>query len=430
MMPVVEMMGQHQVPGNVPAFIAKLWKMVGNTESDGLISWSEEGVSFYIKNQSEFARSQLPYYYKHSNMASFVRQLNMYGFRKVLSVEAGALKGEKEEMEFAHSFFIQGQEHLLHQIKRKVTTSVRSSPDFKQDFLPSSEKVNEVLTEMNQIRDRQEDMDGRLEAMKNENEALWGEVMSLRLRHSKQQKIVNKLIQFLVALVQPRGRKRSFQSRMGGGHLALEDTGVGAKLGKRPVGKEFEDIRVELSLQEAATDTQQQCGMAAAQLSQTDALAQVPGVAVEDVTEFVYTLDPLSVTLPQVQGETQLSLTPTRVRTPVVYRENLDMDDISMQELDSLKDLMTGQFLVDTSLVADLFGQDLDISTSNLFSDTLVDLEVEAEKEAEAVKRNLITYSPGKLGPGLPQENDPDLYAASDHDYADPDREDSLGLLY
>jgi len=200
----------------------------------------------------------------------------------------------------------------------------------------SSEKVNEVLTEMNQIRDRQEDMDGRLEAMKNENEALWGEVMSLRLRHSKQQKIVNKLIQFLVALVQPRGRKRSFQSRMGGGHLALEDTGVGAKLGKRPVGKEFEDIRVELSLQEAATDTQQQCGMAAAQLSQTDALAQV---AVEDVTEFVYTLDPLSVTLPQVQGETQLSLTPTRVRTPVVYRENLDMDDISMQELDSLKDL-------------------------------------------------------------------------------------------
>ena len=306
-------------------------------------------------------------------MASFVRQLNMYGFRKVLSVEAGALKGEKEEMEFAHSFFIQGQEHLLHQIKRKVTTSVRSSPDFKQDFLPSSEKVNEVLTEMNQLRDRQEDMDGRLEAMKNENEALWGEVMSLRLRHSKQQKIVNKLIQFLVALVQPRGRKRSFQSRMGGGHLALEDTGpgVGAKLGKRPVVKEFEDTRVDLSLQEAVTDTQQQCGMAAAQLSQqghpqlsqTDALAQV---AVEDVTEFVYTLDPLSVTLPQVQGETQLSLTPTRVRTPVVYRENLDMDDISMQELDSLKDLMTGQFLVDTSLVADLFGQDMDISTSSV----------------------------------------------------------------
>ena len=32
-------------------------------------------------------------------------QLNMSGFRKLVSVDAGALKGEKEEVEFAHNFF-------------------------------------------------------------------------------------------------------------------------------------------------------------------------------------------------------------------------------------------------------------------------------------------------------------------------------------
>ena len=39
---------------------------------------------------------------------------------------------------------------------------------------------------------RQEDMDGKLDTMRNENEALWGEVLNLRQKHSQQQKIVNK----------------------------------------------------------------------------------------------------------------------------------------------------------------------------------------------------------------------------------------------
>ena len=60
--------------------------------SDNLISWSEDGSSFTIRNQGEFTKTLLPYYYKHSNMASFVRQLNMYGFHKVMSVESGGLK--------------------------------------------------------------------------------------------------------------------------------------------------------------------------------------------------------------------------------------------------------------------------------------------------------------------------------------------------
>ena len=40
---------------------------------DLLISWTDSGNSFMIKNQAEFSRDLLPYYYKHSNMASFIR---------------------------------------------------------------------------------------------------------------------------------------------------------------------------------------------------------------------------------------------------------------------------------------------------------------------------------------------------------------------
>ena len=93
--------------------------------SDHLICWSDEGKSFIIRDQTEFAKSLLPYYYKHSNMASFVRQLNMYDFHKVMNVEAGGLRGERDEVEFAHPYFERGQDHLLEQIKRKVSLSTR-----------------------------------------------------------------------------------------------------------------------------------------------------------------------------------------------------------------------------------------------------------------------------------------------------------------
>ena len=89
-----------------------------------------------------------------------------------------------------------------------------------------SEKVTEVLNEVSQIKDKQEDLDGRFDTMKKENEALWREVVTLRQKHQSQQKIVNKLIQFLVSMVQPRMAGQSALKRRypaAGSHLAIED---------------------------------------------------------------------------------------------------------------------------------------------------------------------------------------------------------------
>ena len=57
----------------------------------------------------------------------------------------------------------------------------------------SSDEVTEDLTEVGQLKDKQEEMDGRLDVMKNENEALWWrEVITLGLRYSQHQETVNK----------------------------------------------------------------------------------------------------------------------------------------------------------------------------------------------------------------------------------------------
>ncbi|XP_006032525.2 heat shock factor protein 1 [Alligator sinensis] len=133
-------------------------------------------------------------------MASFVRQLNMYGFRKVVHIEQGGLvKPEKDDTEFQHPYFIRGQDHLLENIKRKVT-SVSSIKN--EDIKVRQDNVTKLLTDVQVMKGKQESMDSKLIAMKHENEALWREVASLRQKHAQQQKVVNKLIQFLISLVQ------------------------------------------------------------------------------------------------------------------------------------------------------------------------------------------------------------------------------------
>ncbi|XP_055596404.1 heat shock factor protein isoform X2 [Uranotaenia lowii] len=185
----------------VPAFLAKLWRLVEDPETNDLISWSSDGRSFIIQNQAQFAKELLPLNYKHNNMASFIRQLNMYGFHKITSIDNGGLRFDKDEMEFTHPCFQKDHPYLLEHIKRKIATAKQQQQDDKGSL--KLEVVNRVLTEVKNMRGRQESLDSRFSTMKQENEALWREIAILRQKHLKQQQIVNKLIQFLVTIVQP-----------------------------------------------------------------------------------------------------------------------------------------------------------------------------------------------------------------------------------
>ncbi|EGW03254.1 Heat shock factor protein 2, partial [Cricetulus griseus] len=79
------------------------------------------GQSFLVLDEQRFAKEILPKYFKHNNMASFVRQLNMYGFRKVVHIDSGIIKQERDgPVEFQHPYFKQGQDDLLENIKRKI----------------------------------------------------------------------------------------------------------------------------------------------------------------------------------------------------------------------------------------------------------------------------------------------------------------------
>ncbi|XP_064443781.1 heat shock factor protein 1 isoform X8 [Mirounga angustirostris] len=152
-------------PSNVPAFLTKLWTLVSDPDTDALICWSpQSGNSFHVFDQGQFAKEVLPKYFKHNNMASFVRQLNMYGFRKVVHIEQGGLvKPERDDTEFQHPCFLRGQEQLLENIKRKVT-SVSTLKN--EDIKIRQDSVTKLLTDVQLMKGKQESMDSKLLAMK------------------------------------------------------------------------------------------------------------------------------------------------------------------------------------------------------------------------------------------------------------------------
>ncbi|KAH8402052.1 hypothetical protein KR009_009488 [Drosophila setifemur] len=188
------------IGSGVPAFLAKLWRLVDDADTNHLICWTKDGHSFVIQNQAQFARELLPLNYKHNNMASFIRQLNMYGFHKITSIDNGGLRFDRDEIEFSHPFFKRNSPYLLDQIKRKISNT--KNVEDKSTAL-KTEAVSKILNDVKVMRGRQDNLDSRFSAMKQENEVLWREIASLRQKHAKQQQIVNKLIQFLISIVQP-----------------------------------------------------------------------------------------------------------------------------------------------------------------------------------------------------------------------------------
>ncbi|XP_013883931.1 heat shock factor protein 4 [Austrofundulus limnaeus] len=233
---------------NVPAFLTKLWTLVEDPDTNHLICWSATGTSFHVFDQGRFAKEVLPKYFKHNNMASFVRQLNMYGFRKVVNIEqSGLVKPERDDTEFQHLYFLQGHEHMLEHIKRKVSIVKSEETKVRQ------EDLSKLLYEVQLLRTQQDNMECQMQDMKQQNEVLWREVVSLRQNHTQQQKVMNKLIQFLFSQMQPNtpsavGLKRKLP-------LMLDDSSASSPASKFSHSHPLEPIHEPFYIQSPSGDT-------------------------------------------------------------------------------------------------------------------------------------------------------------------------------
>mmetsp|Transcript_41892 Transcript_41892/g.100930 ORF Transcript_41892/g.100930 Transcript_41892/m.100930 type:complete len:281 (+) Transcript_41892:3032-3874(+) len=109
-----------------PMFLRKAFHIV-NTCDPTIAAWSEDGLSFYVKDQDRFASEIIPKCFKHNHFSSFVRQLNFYGFRKLREdhVELDSVDESKSKWcHFRHPKFQRGRPDLLKEISKNTHKEV------------------------------------------------------------------------------------------------------------------------------------------------------------------------------------------------------------------------------------------------------------------------------------------------------------------
>ena len=105
------------------AFLDKAYALI-ETCPVAIGGWSDNGQSFFIKDEQQFA-ALLPKFFRHNNLKSFVRQLNLYGFHKLRNTGALVASSSTENpkanwIEFRHDRFIRGNLELIKTIQRRV----------------------------------------------------------------------------------------------------------------------------------------------------------------------------------------------------------------------------------------------------------------------------------------------------------------------
>lgn len=224
-----------------------------NNKNENLIRWSDDGNSFIVLDEDEFARTLIPELFKHNNYASFVRQLNMYGFHKKVGLSDNSMKASetkaKAPSEYYNKYFKRGRPELLWLIqkpknptaapKRKRDDDGKGDSDDERDrkyvqdtggggfieelavrrdeqmaMIPRSE-YNSLRVEVRELQQQQKLISSVLSQIKRQNEELYSRATSFQALHDRHENSINAILTFLATFY-----NRSLEGNANGMNLA------------------------------------------------------------------------------------------------------------------------------------------------------------------------------------------------------------------
>jgi len=130
------MVNIHRLPPcAAPTFLTKLWQILDEGHKE-VISWDKAGVGFVIVDSKRLAQDILCKHFKHAKYASFQRQLNYFGFKKVGQI-------------YMNEFFRRDQPGLMLQIQRRkkisrALSATENTPYSNDHIQPEQQSFNSI----------------------------------------------------------------------------------------------------------------------------------------------------------------------------------------------------------------------------------------------------------------------------------------------